>query len=483
MSNMTDARILSRTLREHSIALASGEYTSLALTQAYLAQIEAVEPRVGAFLTVDAEGALRSARESDARRARGESRGVLDGIPYAIKDNFCTQGLRTTAASRMLEEFVPPYDATVVARLREAGCVLLGKNNMDEFAMGSSSELSALGQTRNPHDKNRIAGGSSGGSAAAVAALEAPFAIGSDTGGSVRQPAAYCGVLGFKPTYGLLSRYGMIALASSLDCVGVLARSTDDCALVLEALLGRDPMDATSCDHPHGISADVADSCSSPLRVALVPALTESSAISPEVADATRRAAAYLREKGAIVEEIDLPSPEWALASYCVLSAAEASSNMARYDGIRYGLRGADESNLESVYQSGRGAGLGVEVKRRILFGMSMLSEENRPLYYDRACEARCLIREHLLRELSRFDVILTPTAPTVAPRVGEGRSPAVERCADLCAVYASLAGLPAVSVPFGINREGLPLSVALTAAPYREALLLRVARELCTLC
>jgi aspartyl-tRNA(Asn)/glutamyl-tRNA(Gln) amidotransferase subunit A len=471
--------ILARTVCEHSAALAAGEYTSLELTRAYLARIESCEGTVGAFLTVDPEGALLAARESDARRARGECRGALDGIPYAIKDNFCTRGLRTTAASRMLEDFVPPYDATVVSRLRAAGCVLLGKNNLDEFAMGSSCEQSALGQTRNPHAPDRVAGGSSGGSAAAVAALEAPFAIGSDTGGSVRQPAAFCGVLGFKPTYGLLSRYGMIALASSLDCVGLLARSVDDCALIMEALLGRDPLDATSCEHPFGSSLRNIHPCKAPLRVALVPALLEPPAIAPEVADAVRSAAADFRALGAEVTEIDLPSPEWALASYCVLSAAEASSNMARYDGIRFGLRGREETDLDRLYQSSRGEGLGVEVKRRILFGMSMLSEENRPLYYDRACEARRLIRESLLRELSEFDLILTPTAPTVADRIGGKRSPEVERRADLCAVYASLAGLPALSLPFGRSREGLPLAVQLTAAPYREDLLLRAAREL----
>jgi len=479
--DMTDTGILSRTVREHSAALAAGEYTSLALTQAYLSRIETCDARIGAYLTVDAEGALCAARQSDERRERGECRGPLDGIPYSIKDNFCTNGLRTTAASRMLENFVPPYDATVVSRLRAAGCVLLGKNDLDEFAMGSSCEQSALGLSRNPHNLNRTTGGSSGGSAAAVAALEAPFSIGSDTGGSVRQPAAFCGVLGFKPTYGLLSRYGMIALASSLDCVGILTRSAEDCALVLDALLGRDPMDATSCDHPFGVSLENFVS-QKPLRIATVPALLEPPAISPEVADTVHRAVAYFRENGATVEAIDLPAPEWALASYCVLSAAEASSNMARYDGIRFGLRGEENGDLDSLYRSSRGEGLGTEVKRRILFGMSMLSEENRPLYYDRACEARRLIRESLLRELADFDLILTPTAPTVAPRIGSCHAPEVERRADLCAVYASLAGLPAVSVPFGKNCEGLPLAVQLVSAPYREDLLLRVACEICAI-
>ena len=479
MSAIVNEKILARTVLEHAAALERGEYTALDLTRACLARIERCERQVGAFLTLDTEGAMRAAEASDRRRARGECRGALDGIPYAIKDNFCTRGLRTTAASRMLADFVPPYDATVVSRLCGAGCVLLGKLNLDEFAMGSSCEQSALGITRNPHDNDRVAGGSSGGSAAAVAALEVPFAIGSDTGGSVRQPAAFCGTFGLKPTYGAISRFGMIALASSLDCVGILARSVEDGALVLSSLLGRDPMDATSTDHPYADTICDRTPPVSPLRVAVIPALLEPSAVSPEVASATKRAADVLCAAGAEVKETALPSPAWALASYCVLSAAEASSNMARYDGVRYGKRSTKGNTLAEMYAHSRGEGLGSEVKRRILFGGLMLSEENRPLYYDRANEARRLIRESLLQTLADFDLILTPTAPTSAFRMGSRLSPELQRGADLCAVYASLAGLPALSVPFGRDGKGLPLAVQLTAAPYAERSLFCAARML----
>ncbi len=476
---MMNEGVLSRTVLEHSAALSAGEYRSVDLTRACLDRIAACEGAVGAFLTLDPEGAMRAAEESDARRAAGQCRGALDGIPWAIKDNFCTRGLRTTAASRMLADFVPPYDATVVSRLSAAGCVLLGKLNLDEFAMGSSCEQSALGITRNPHDPTRAAGGSSGGSAAAVAALEVPFALGSDTGGSVRQPAAFCGTVGFKPTNGLLSRYGMIALASSLDCVGILARSVEDTALIFRELLGRDPMDATSRDPVGAVSTGENLMTEAPLRVAIVPALLEPPAISPEVAETVLRVAEQLRRQGAAVEEVTLPSPEWALASYCVLSAAEASSNMGRYDGVRFGTRSEGAGDLASMYAETRGAGLGKEVKRRILFGMSVLSEKNRPIYYDRAIEARRLIRNSLLQTLSRYDLILTPTAPTAAFRLGEQLAPDLQRRADLCAVYASLAGLPAISVPFGRSVEGLPLGVQLIAAPDADERLLRAAASL----
>ena len=468
-----------RTLAEHRAALDAGEYSSAELTRAFLREIKQKEPTVGAFLTLDAEGALRAAEESDKRRKRGETRGGLDGIPYAIKDNFCTRGLRTTCASRMLEHFVPPYDATVVEKLRDAGCVLLGKLNLDEFAMGSSNELSALGVTRNPHDPAYVAGGSSGGSAAAVAACEVPFSIGSDTGGSVRQPAAFCGVVGLKPTYGVISRYGMVAMASSLDCVGVLARNADDTAAVLSALVGTDGRDMTVTAHP---SADFEKSLSLPLkkvRVAVVRELIGDEEVSRGVIEATKAAVERLRACGAEIGEVSLPSPEQALASYCVLSAAEASSNMARFDGVRYGRRSENGEDLFSLYANSRAEGFGTEVKRRILFGSYMLSEKNRSLYYDRAVAVRENIRKSLLESLETYDLILTPTAPTAAFRRGDAFTPAQQRRADLCAVYASLAGLPAVSVPFGKNADGLPLAVQLTAAPLEEGLLLAAAKLL----
>ncbi len=471
--------LIKRTVTEHRDALAKKEYSSVELTRAYLDEILRCEPTVGAFLTLDAEHALQAAEKSDARRAKGEAIGSLEGIPYALKDNFCTKGLRTTCASRMLEHFVPPYDAEVVTRLHDAGAILLGKVNMDEFAMGSANETSALGVTRNPLNPDYVSGGSSGGSAAAVAAFEAPFSIGSDTGGSVRQPAAFCGVVGMKPTWGVISRYGMIALASSLDCVGIVTHTAADCGAVLSALVGKDPKDATSVTHPNADFSCDQRAFKRPLRVAVVRELLEDEEVSPSVIRATEQAVSALRSSGAVIGEVSLPSPMAALAAYCVISAAEASSNMARYDGVCYGHRTEQEGDLISIYANSRAESFGNEVKRRILFGNYMLSEGKRELYYDRACNARHAIRTHMREILDRFDLILTPTAPTGAFRRGSGLSPAQRRRADLCAVYASLAGLPAISVPFGQDADGMPLGVQLTAAPYAEGLLLSVASYL----
>ncbi len=466
---------LARSIAEHQRALDGGEYTSLQLTRACLDRIREVEPTVGAFLTVDAEGAIAAAHEADARREQGTVCSALDGIPYALKDNFCTKGLRTTAASRALKDFIPPYDATVTARLRASGAILLGKLNMDEFAMGSATETSALGVTRNPLDPRYVPGGSSGGSAAAVAALEVPFALGSDTGGSVRQPAAFCGVLGMKPTYGAISRYGMISLASSLDCVGIVTRSAADCAAVMGALVGKDARDATSRTHPDP-DFSLPNTALSPMRVAVVRELIEGSDITPEVRAACMAALRALERAGCTVETVSLPAPEQVLAAYCVLSAAEASSNMGRYDGVHYGARAEGEQTLFELYAASRSEGLGKEVKRRILFGAYMLSEEKRAQYYDGARFARAEIRERMTALLERYDLIINPTTPSGARRFGDRLPPAQRRRADLCAVYASLAGLPAISVPFGIDGEGMPLAVHLTAPRFCERRLLQAA-------
>ncbi|MBQ1262610.1 MAG: Asp-tRNA(Asn)/Glu-tRNA(Gln) amidotransferase subunit GatA, partial [Clostridia bacterium] len=324
-------KLLFRSIREHAAAFSSGEYTSEQLTRAFLQRIEVCEGRIGAYLTVDAEGALLEARASDERRRRGECLGPLDGIPYAVKDNFCTKNLRTTCASRMLESYRPPYDAEAVCRLRRAGAVLLGKLNLDEFAMGSSTEHSALGRTRNPYGEDRVAGGSSGGSAAAVAAGECVFSLGTDTGGSIRQPAAFCGVLGLKPTYGLISRYGVIALASSLDCVGVFSRSAEDGETVLSALAGRDEKDMTTLDVPPSPIPD------RPLRVAVVSDFLEEGMVSQEIRDRLLSAVSHLRASGVEIGEVTLPAPSMALAAYSVLTSAEAASELGRYDGVRYG--------------------------------------------------------------------------------------------------------------------------------------------------
>ena len=462
-------------IARHAEHLANGDYSALELTQACLNEIEARDGVIGAFLTVDAEGARRTAEESDKRRAAGKSLGALDGIPFALKDNICAKGLRLTCGSRILERYITPYDATVTARLRAAGAVLIGKTNMDEFAMGSSTEYSALGLTRNPHDPARVAGGSSGGSAAAVAAGEAVFSLGTDTGGSVRQPAAFCGVYGLKPTYGALSRYGVAAMATSLDCVGIMARSAADCATVFSALAGRDALDATSVDYPLDAWTAAMRDTGFPTRVAIVRELS-GDRISPAVRRAVETVADVLRAHGACIEEVSLPMPEQALASYTVLSCAEASSNLARYDGVRYGRRSERIDGVASLYDNSRAEGFGEEVKRRILFGTDLLTRENRERYYVRAQRVRELIRERILTLTASYDLILTPTTPTTAFLRGVERSPEALYAADLCTVYASLSGVPALSIPVGRDADGLPIAVQLTARPVSEGLLLRTA-------
>lgn len=459
------------TLQEHIRALDAGEYSSLELTRAYLDRIAEVDPHINAFVLVDEQGALRAASASDERRRHGERLGILDGIPYAAKDNLCAKDLRTTCASKMLEHYIAPYDATAVSRLRLGGAVLLGKLNLDEFAMGSTGELSIFGATANPLNPEFVSGGSSSGSAAAVAAMEVPFALGSDTGGSVRQPAAFCGVLGLKPTYGAISRYGLIGFAPSLDCVGLLSKNGADCKAVFSQLTGKDPYDPTSVEYPKEIK-----SLRRPLRIAVVKELLESENVASDVRLAVQKATEAFAAAGAEIESISLPSPQTALAAYCVLSAVEASSNLARYDGIRYGRRSENVDDLFSLYSNSRGEGFGIEVKRRILFGTCMLTKERREVYLERAIYARNQIRERMKEIFTSFDLILNPTTPTGAFGRGADLTPAQRREADLCAVYANLAGNPALSIPFGKNALGMPLGVQLTAAPCREDLLFAAA-------
>lgn len=466
--------ILNRSITEHAAALERGEYTSVALTQAFLDRIEAKNGEINAYLYVDRVGALAAAEASDTRRRRGECRGLLDGIPYAVKDNLSAKGLPMTCGSKILEGYISPYDATVVSRLKDAGAVLLGKNNMDEFAMGSSGEYSAYGVTKNPYDCTRVAGGSSGGSAAAVACGMATFAIGSDTGGSVRQPAAFCGLYGLKPTYGVLSRYGLASMASSLDCVGLLTHTAEDCALLLSLLSGKDRNDATSIDS----SADMVQLSSGTLRIGVV-SFNGAEGISDEVKEALSNAIARLVSRGATVEAVTLPLPEEALAAYTVLSSTEAASNLARYDGVRYGRRSAYADTLSSLYGNSRGEGFGAEVKRRILFGTDMLLKENREVYYLRAVRTREAIRCRMAALSEKYDLLLSPTAPTSAFVIGSTPSPEALYCADMCTVYANLADLPALSVPVSKNESGLPLAVQLTAQRHGEKMLLDVAEWL----
>lgn len=471
-----EKEILFRGTREHREALERREYSSVELTEATLALIDEYDQTVGAYLTVDRDRAIGAAKASDARRRQGETVGPLDGIPYGVKDNFCTLHLRTTCASRMLEHFIPPYDATVIAQLRASGAVLLGKQNMDEFAMGSSTEHSALQITRNPHHLAFVAGGSSGGSAAAVAAGMGCFSLGSDTGGSVRQPASFCGVYGLKPTYGAISRYGVIEMATSLDSVGIFSRTIDDCKTVFDALAGKDPMDATSFEPRKNTRPN------RPLRIAVLDCFGNG-VLMPSVAAALERAKTVFAEQGAIIREVALPSPEQALAAYSVLVSAECASNLARFDGIRYGLCKEENGSLRSRYEKTRAVGFGEEVKRRILFGSYVLQKEHRTDFYERAREVRKHVGRAFSHLFEEFDLLLCPTTPNTAFRYGSVQTPKEMYQADLCTVYANLAGVPALSVPFGKNEDGMPVSVQLTAGMYGEELLFEAARMLESIC
>ena len=466
--------------------LESGACTAEELTLECLDRIARLEPTVGAFLTVDARGALAAAAESDRRRRAGALLHPMDGIPFAVKDNFCTRGLRTTCGSRMLENYLPPYDAEVVSLLRGAGCVLLGKLNMDEFSMGSSTRYSALGVTRNPLDPARVPGGSSGGAAAAVAAGEVPFAIGSDTGGSVRQPAAFCGVTGLKPTAGSISRFGMTAFAPSLDCVGIVAHTAADAELVFHLLAGRPGDGSASFRAPvRGQETAVPDAPVSASRSAAagvrglriaVAADGGVGRVAPCVAHAVAQAAECLGQAGAVILPAELPSPEQALLCYCVLTAVEAASDLARYDGIRYGGgQGAEPRDPAAL----RGACFGAEVKRRILLGTALMSGDFRARYYEPACRVRESVRHMMGRMLAQCDLILCPTVTGGAFRFDETVSELQMREMDLCTVYASLAGVPAISVPVGEDENRMPLGIQLMAAPLREDLVFRAAAAL----
>ncbi|OGL13492.1 MAG: aspartyl/glutamyl-tRNA amidotransferase subunit A, partial [Candidatus Rokubacteria bacterium RIFCSPLOWO2_02_FULL_72_37] len=432
-----------RTIHSLAEAYRRGETTPSAVAEAHLARIDALDPKIGAYLTVTRDRALAAAAAADARWRAGTPRGPLDGVPLALKDVLCTRGVRTTCGSRILEGFVPPYDATVVERLEAAGAVLLGKTNMDEFAMGSSTEHSAFGPTRNPWDLTRVPGGSSGGSAAAVAADMAAGALGTDTGGSVRQPAAFCGVVGFKPTYGRVSRYGLVAFASSLDQVGTFARDARDTALLLAAIAGHDPRDATSLEAPvPDYTAALAGGVRG-LRLG-IPREYFGTGIDPEVDRAVREAIATLRGLGAATEEVSLPTTDYGIAVYYVLAPAEASSNLARYDGVKYGLRVSGAKDLIEMESRTRAAGFGAEVKRRVMLGTYALSAGYYDAYYGRAQKVRTLVRRDLETALARVDVLVAPTAPGVAFRLGEKEDPLAMYLNDVFTVPSSLAGFPA---------------------------------------
>lgn len=443
--------------------------------RAFEERIVRVEPVVHAYITLNSVSGLMQAREIDRRIAAGEEVGPLAGVPVAVKDNICTADLRTTCASKMLADFVPPYDATVVARLKAAGAVIIGKANLDEFAMGSSVENSRFFQTYNPWDLTRVPGGSSGGSAAAVAAGEAAFALGSDTGGSVRQPAAFCGIVGLKPTYGLVSRYGLVAFASSLDQVGPMTRDVRDAALTLETLAGHDPLDSTSAPgasrrYTAALTGDIRG-----LRVG-VPKEYFGSGSEPGVERAVRAAIDRLAELGATIEECSLPHTEYGLPAYYIIAPAEASANLARYDGVRYGYRAEDARTLEEMYCRTRAEGFGSEVKRRIMIGTYALSAGYYDAYYLKAQKVRTLVRRDFDAAFARFDVLVTPTSPTVAFKVGErAANPLAMYLSDVFAVSANLAGLPALSVPCGLV-DGLPVGLQFIGPAFGEEVILRAA-------
>jgi aspartyl-tRNA(Asn)/glutamyl-tRNA(Gln) amidotransferase subunit A len=444
-----------------------------------LEAIEAREPELHAFNLVRADAARESADAVDAARARGDDLGPLGGVPVVVKDNLCTRGVATTCSSRILEGWHPPYTATVVERVTRAGGIVVGKTNLDEFAMGSSTENSAFGPTRNPRDPSRVPGGSSGGSAAAVAAGFAPLGLGSDTGGSIRQPAALCGVVGVKPTYGRVSRYGLVAFASSLDQVGPFATSVADAALLLDVIGGPDPCDSTCISEvPEPVLPGVRDGVAG-VRVGVVEELTDADGVQPEVSGAVERAAGALEAAGATVERVSVPSAVYGLSAYYLIAPAEASSNLARYDGVRYGLR-VDADDAGAMNARTREAGFGAEVKRRIMLGTYALSAGYYDAYYGKAQRVRTLIIRDLARVYERCDVLLAPTSPTVAFELGARTAdPLTMYLSDVCTIPANLAGHPAMTVPFGTGEGGLPVGVQVLAPALAEPLMFRVAQAL----
>ncbi|MDM7461547.1 MAG: Asp-tRNA(Asn)/Glu-tRNA(Gln) amidotransferase subunit GatA [bacterium] len=465
--------LLTLSLAEVHRKLQAREVSAIELTEAILTHISAVEPQVQAFITPTPELAREMARRAQARLDAGE-RSPLLGVPIALKDNLCTAGVRTTCASRILHNFVPPYDATVVARLREAGAIFVGKVNMDEFAMGSSTEFSAFHITRNPWDLTRAPGGSSGGSAAAVAAHMAYAALGSDTGGSIRQPAAFCGVVGLKPTYGRVSRYGLVAYASSLDQIGPLTKTVEDCALMLNAIAGKDPHDATSVDLPApDYRAALVDDIKG-IRLGIPQEFFEQG-VQPEVAETVHQAIGLLESVGAQVQEVSLPMAEQSLAIYYILAPAECSSNLARYDGVRYGLRVGAERGHIGMMEATRAEGFGKEVIQRIIIGTYALSSGYYDAFYLKAQQGRTLLRQQFATVFQQVDALVCPTTPTPAFPLGAlVDDPLAMKLADVLTIPVNLAGLPGLSVPCGFV-NGLPVGLQIIGKPFDEATVLRI--------
>ena len=466
--------ILDLTALELGKKIKAGEITSPQATEAVIKQIKAVEEQVHSYVTLDEEGAMKRAKEVQAQIEAGTLTGPLAGVPAAIKDNMCTKGMRTTCSSKILENFVPTYTAEAVLNLEKAGAVILGKTNMDEFAMGSTTETSAYGVTRNPWNTEHVPGGSSGGSCAAVAANECFYALGSDTGGSIRQPSSFCGVTGIKPTYGTVSRYGLIAYGSSLDQIGPVAKDVSDCAAILEAISSHDLKDSTSmartdCDFTSALKDDVKG-----MKIG-IPSSYFGEGLDEEVRVAILKAADILKEKGAIVETFDLGLVDYAIPAYYVIASAEASSNLSRFDGVKYGYRTKEYEGLHNMYKKTRSEGFGPEVKRRIMLGSFVLSSGYYDAYYLKALRTKALIKKEFDKAFAKYDLILAPASPDTAPKLGASLSdPLKMYLGDIYTISVNLAGLPGMTVPCGMDSKGLPIGMQLIGDCFKEKNIIR---------
>ncbi len=463
------------TALEIAAKIKNKEVSATEVTKHMLSQAIKAKDETGAYITVTEEFAIKQAKAVDEKIAEGEDLGPLAGVPFAIKDNICTKDILTTCASKMLYNFEPPYDAFVTKRLADSGCVLIGKTNMDEFAMGSSNETSYFGEVKNPHNHDCVPGGSSGGSAAAVAANSAYFTLGSDTGGSIRLPASFCGVTGIKPTYGMVSRFGLVAFASSLDQIGPIAKDAADCAAVMNIISAYDNMDSTCLDVERPDYMKSLENNIKGLKIA-VPKEYFNGA-DEDVKDAINASLKQLEEMGAIIEEVSLPVTDYALAAYYIISSAEASSNLARYDGVKYGYRAENFDNLSDMYFKTRCEGFGDEVKRRIMLGTYALSSGYYDAYYKKAQQVRSLIKDEFAKIFAKYDVIASPVYPTVAFKRGEKTSDPVKMyTGDICTVSANIAGIPGISVPCGFGKDNMPVGLQLMANAFKEDVLLKTA-------
>ena len=452
------------------------EVTAVEATQAVLDQIEKMDDSINSYVTVDKEGALKRAKEVQTLIEEGKLTGPLAGVPVAIKDNMCTKDMLTTCSSKILENFYPTYTAEAVLNLEKAGAVIIGKTNMDEFAMGSTTETSAYGVTRNPWNTEHVPGGSSGGSCTAVSANECFFALGSDTGGSIRQPSSFCGVTGIKPTYGTISRYGLIAYGSSLDQIGPVAKDVTDCATILETIASYDKKDSTSVQREdYDFTAALVDDVKG-MKIG-IPKGYFGEGLDKEVSDAVLAAARELEKKGAIIEEFDLGLVDYAIPAYYVIAAAEASSNLSRFDGVKYGYRSEDFDGLHNMYKKTRSEGFGPEVKRRIMLGSFVLSSGYYDAYYLKALRTKALIKQEFDKAFAKYDVILGPAAPTTAPKIGESLSDPIKMyLGDIYTISVNLAGLPGISVPCGVDSKGLPIGLQLIGDCFKEKNIIRAA-------